>query len=122
MRGAISVARQPIAGAKTKSQRRGVGAQNPLPGRRKRKAARRRLFNACLLIDDQAAIKPGFDCRRYAMKPRPAKPRSIIAHVEGSGTAAVSRGTKSIAWTLQKKSRPKAAFQFELCEDQASRN
>jgi hypothetical protein len=27
--------------------------------------------------------------RRYAMKPTPAKPRIIIAHVEGSGTAPV---------------------------------
>ena len=28
-----------------------------------------------------------FCLRRYAMKPRPQKPRIIIAHVEGSGTA-----------------------------------
>lgn len=29
----------------------------------------------------------GFDFRRYAMKPTPAKPKIIIAHVAGSGTA-----------------------------------
>jgi hypothetical protein len=39
------------------------------------------------MIVDQAVIKAGFDFRRYAMKPTPAKPRIIIAHVEGSGTA-----------------------------------
>jgi hypothetical protein len=53
---------------------------------RKEKAARRRLFNFRPMIADQAAINAGFDFRRYAMKPRPAKPRIIIAHVEGSGT------------------------------------
>jgi hypothetical protein len=44
---------------------------------------------------DQAVIHAGFDFPRYAMKPIPAKPRIIIAHVEGSGTelARVS-GTK----------------------------
>jgi hypothetical protein len=41
-----------------------------------------------MLFVDQAAINAGFDFRRYAMKPRPAKPRSIIAHVEGSVEAA----------------------------------
>ena len=40
-------------------------------------------------IVDQAAIKAGFDFRRYAMKPMPAKPRIIMAQVEGSGTAVV---------------------------------
>lgn len=39
------------------------------------------------MIADQAAIAAGFAFRRYAMKPRPAKPSIIIAHVEGSGTA-----------------------------------
>jgi hypothetical protein len=52
-----------------------------------RKAARRRLSISNLMIVDQAAINTGFDFRRYAMKPMPAKPRIIIAHVEGSGTA-----------------------------------
>jgi hypothetical protein len=42
------------------------------------------------MIVDQAAINAGFDLRRYAMKPTPAKPRSIMAHVLGSGTAEVS--------------------------------
>jgi hypothetical protein len=36
-----------------------------------------------------AALNAGFDFRRYARKPTPMKPRIIIAHVEGSGTAAV---------------------------------
>jgi hypothetical protein len=44
-------------------------------------------FNLALMIFDQAAINAGFDFRRYAMKPRPAKPISSIAHVLGSGTA-----------------------------------
>jgi hypothetical protein len=37
------------------------------------------------MIVDQAAINAGFDFRRCAMKPIPAKPRISIAHVEGSG-------------------------------------
>ena len=52
--------------------------------RPKQKAARMRLLNSNLM--DQAAINVGFDFRRYAMKPTPARPSSIIAHVEGSGT------------------------------------
>jgi len=36
---------------------------------------------------DQTAINAGFDFRRYAMNPTPAKPRIIIAQVAGSGTA-----------------------------------
>ena len=43
----------------------------------------------------QAAINAGFDFRRYAMKPTPAKPRSIIAQVVGSGTAAVATKPRS---------------------------
>jgi hypothetical protein len=31
------------------------------------------------MIVDQAAINAAFDFRRYAMKPMPAKPRSIIS-------------------------------------------
>ena len=54
----------------------------------KEKAARRRPFNSNLIIVDQPVIKVGCDFRRYAMKPMPAKPRIIMAHVEGSGTAA----------------------------------
>jgi len=42
------------------------------------------------MIVDQAAIKVGLDFRRYAMKPTPAKPRIIMAHVDGSGTPSVS--------------------------------
>ena len=52
----------------------------------KTKAARRRL-NSNPMIVDHAAINAGFDFRRQAMKPMPAKPKIIIAHVEGSGTA-----------------------------------
>ena len=50
------------------------------------KAARRRLLNSILMMD-QTNLNAGFDLRRYAMKPTPAKPRTIMAHVEGSGTA-----------------------------------
>jgi hypothetical protein len=39
---------------------------------------------------DQAAINTGFDFRRYAMTPTAARPRIIIAHVDGSGMAAVT--------------------------------
>jgi hypothetical protein len=35
------------------------------------------------MIVDQAAISAGFDFQRYATKLTPAKPRIIIAHVEG---------------------------------------
>jgi hypothetical protein len=44
------------------------------------------------MIVDQAAFSAGLGFRRYAMKPMPAKPRSIIAHVEGSGTALATPG------------------------------
>jgi hypothetical protein len=37
---------------------------------------------------DQTVTNAGFDFRRYAMKPSPAKSRIIIAQVVGSGTAA----------------------------------
>jgi hypothetical protein len=46
-----------------------------------------------VIILDWAASNAGLDFRRYAMKPRPAKPRSIIAHVEGSGTDATGPST-----------------------------
>jgi hypothetical protein len=39
----------------------------------------RRLLNSNLMMD-QTAINAGFDFRRYAMKPMPAKPRIIMAH------------------------------------------
>jgi hypothetical protein len=32
------------------------------------------------MVVDHAAINAGFDFRRYAMKPMPAKPSSSIAH------------------------------------------
>jgi hypothetical protein len=62
--------------------------------RPKEKAARRRPLNSNLLIADQAAINAGFDFRRYAMKPTPAKPRIIMAQVEGSGTALIVADTR----------------------------
>ena len=49
----------------------------------KEKAARRRLPNT--VIADHAAVNAAFDLRRCAMKQTPAKPKIIIAHVEGSG-------------------------------------
>jgi len=39
---------------------------------------------------DQAAIISILAFLRYAMKPRQAKPRSSIAHMEGSGTPFVT--------------------------------
>jgi hypothetical protein len=36
--------------------------------------------------DQNQTANVGFDFRRHAMKPMPAKPRIIIAHVDGSGT------------------------------------
>ena len=39
------------------------------------------------MLADQAGIKAELDFLRYAMKPTPAKPRIIIAHVEASATA-----------------------------------
>jgi hypothetical protein len=42
------------------------------------------------MIVDQTAINAGFDFRRYVKKAMPAKPKIIIAHVEGSGTAATA--------------------------------
>ena len=44
-------------------------------------------LNSKLMTVDQAAIDAALFFRRYAVKPMPAKPRIIIAHVEGSGTA-----------------------------------
>ncbi|SRR6266702_3817559 len=41
------------------------------------------------MIADNAAINAGFDFRRCAMKPTLKKPRIIMAHVEGSGTAEI---------------------------------
>ena len=41
------------------------------------------------MIADQVDINAVFDFRRCAMTPRPQKPRIIIAHVEGSGTALI---------------------------------
>jgi hypothetical protein len=54
----------------------------------KRESRPKAALNSNLMIDDHAAINAGFDFRRDAMKPTPAKPRIIIAHVESSGTAA----------------------------------
>jgi hypothetical protein len=62
---------------------------------RKGKAARRRLDIRDLDFN-QVASAALF--RRYAMKPRPAKPSSSIAQVEGSGTAAmVSREDSKVS-------------------------
>jgi hypothetical protein len=67
------------------------------------------------MIPDQAVINAGFDFRRYAIKPTPAKPRSIIAHVEDSGTgwsswrwvSAYSRSVRPLLLRdLYRRSRP----------------
>jgi hypothetical protein len=53
-----------------------------------KKTARRRAFPPW---DGRYAVMSAVSClRREAMKPMPAKPRIIIAHVEGSGTAALT--------------------------------
>jgi hypothetical protein len=56
-------------------------------------------FDLMPVLADQAVIHTGFDLRRYAMKLTPAKPRIIIAHVEGSGTADVSCAISKFAPT-----------------------
>jgi len=48
----------------------------------------------------EAAINAGLDFRRCAMKPRPAKPRSSMAHVEGSGTASTPEIEKAMLSTV----------------------
>jgi hypothetical protein len=50
-------------------------------------------FLNSILTIDQANLNASFDLRRYAMKPTPAKPKIIMAHVEGSGTGGVENGT-----------------------------
>jgi hypothetical protein len=49
------------------------------------------------MIFDQAATNAGFDFRREAIKPIPAKPKIIIAQVDGSETAATA-ASKSIRY------------------------
>ena len=73
-------------------------ARNRTRFRSKEKVARRRLLNSILMMD-QTAINAGFDFRRYAMKPMPAKPRIIMAHVESSGYF------PSASWTMIKKAK-----------------
>jgi hypothetical protein len=45
-----------------------------------------RLLSPSPMFDLQARSHAGLELRRQAMKPMPAKPRSIIAQVDGSGT------------------------------------
>lgn len=52
-----------------------------------RKSRPKAALNSILMIKDHAVINAGLGFLRYTMKPRPAKPRNIMAHVEGSGTA-----------------------------------
>jgi len=62
--------------------------------RMRRRAARARMFpkeeppggGPHSTIVGQADISAGFDLRRYAVRPMPAKPRKSIAQVEASGT------------------------------------
>ena len=44
-------------------------------------------YNSSSVTVDQAVITAGLLFRRYAMKPRPARPVTSIAQVVGSGTA-----------------------------------
>lgn len=57
----------------------------------KENTALMRLINSNLTVAHQAAINAGFDFRRYAMKPSPAKPSFISAQVVGSGTAVIDK-------------------------------
>src|SRR5258708_36041655 len=68
---------------------RGVATDMAMRLLQKEKAARRRLLNSNPMILDQAASNAALFFRRYAMTPTPAKPRIIIAHVLGSGTAVI---------------------------------
>jgi hypothetical protein len=52
------------------------------------------------IVRIEAAIIAGLDFRRCAMKPRPAKPRSSMAHVEGSGTASTPEIEKAMLSTV----------------------
>src|SRR6478735_830595 len=45
------------------------------------------LCNVLRAFDQAASARPSLRDRRYAMKLTPAKPRIIMAQVEGSGTA-----------------------------------
>lgn len=54
-----------------------------------RKSRPKAAFNSGVMTV-QANRTAAFGLRRKAMKPMPAKPRIIIAQVEGSGTAAVN--------------------------------
>jgi hypothetical protein len=44
--------------------------------------------------EDYAMLRAISFLRRYAMKPKPAKPRIIIAHVESSGTASTGLASR----------------------------
>jgi len=66
----------------------------------------RRGFLLYLIIADHTAINAGFDLRRYAMKPMPAKPSSSIAHVQGREQAkpmASSRASGAKGRTIKKQ-------------------
>jgi hypothetical protein len=62
--------------------------------------------NSTPMIVDHTTIDIRFVFRRYAMNPTAAKPRSIIAHVEGSGTA--------LAITRASGGASMATFQMEI--------
>jgi hypothetical protein len=77
----------PCHGSPLISQNEGVGGK--IRGDPEFDASRifRGLGGKCF---DQPAAKTGFLGRRYAVKPRPAKLISVIAHVEGSGAEATA--------------------------------
>ena len=76
----------------------GVKPGSRRPNKSRPKAA---FFNSNLMVVDQTAIDAGFDLRRYAIKPMPAKPRNIIAYVDGSGTALATFTSQRHALYLQ---------------------
>jgi hypothetical protein len=64
-----------------------TGAARSMSAVAKRKSRPKAALNSNLMIVYQAKRSAGFDFRRQAMKPRPAKPNIIMAHVDDSGTA-----------------------------------
>jgi hypothetical protein len=81
---------------------------------RKQESRLKAASNSNSMIVNQAASNAGFDLRRYAIKPRPATPRIIIAQVEGSGTPEVTVAPTTV--TLNE-----LRFEFLRCAAMAPR-
>src|SRR6267378_2092157 len=91
----------------------------------KRKAAFRRLLTSRLQTDQAAARTLPFCLRRYPIKPRTPRPRSIIPPVAGKGVAAAVMDKVPSATQLeQMPSKPKLPTRYPAplitAENQAS--